>query len=137
MRTTPCHPVTFKGSRLARWILTTLGWRLDFEGLPTRQGVAIVCPHTSNWDFPIGMLAKWALGVPARFWGKDALFKLQLVGTWMRWVGGIPIDCSSSRGVLGHMAHVFQGVKGFYEHQMGPILPWRPGQAVESLRLKP
>jgi 1-acyl-sn-glycerol-3-phosphate acyltransferase len=213
MSPTTRHPVTFKGSRLARWILTMLGWRLDFEGFPARQGVAIVYPHTTNWDFPIGMLAKWALGVPARFWGKDTLFKLPMVGAWMRWVGGIPIDRSSSRGVVGqmvhvfeqhkqndqllwlglapegtrsftpgwrsgfyqlalgaqvplalvkldweqrrfsvvdfyvltgdverdyaHMAHVFEGVKGFHEHQMGPILPWRPGQAVESPRLKP
>jgi 1-acyl-sn-glycerol-3-phosphate acyltransferase len=213
MRTLTRHPVTFKGSRLARWILKMLGWRVDFEGFPTRQGVAIVYPHTSNWDFPIGMLAKWALGIPAHFWGKDSLFKFPLVGAWMRWVGGIPIDRSSSKGVVGqmvhvfeqhkrndqllwlglapegtrsltpgwrsgfyqltlgaqvplalvkldwgqrrfsvvdfydltgdverdyaHMAQVFQGVKGFHEHQMGPILPWRPGQAVESPRLKP
>jgi 1-acyl-sn-glycerol-3-phosphate acyltransferase len=207
------HPVTFKGSRLARWILKMLGWRLEFQGFPTRQGVAIVYPHTSNWDFPVGMLAKWALGIPAHFWGKDSLFKFPVVGAWMRWVGGIPIDRSSSRGVVGqmvhvfeqhkqndqllwlglapegtrsltpgwrsgfyqlalgaqlplalvkldwgqrrfsvvdfydltgdverdyaHMAHVFQGVKGFHEHQMGPILPWSPGQADESARLKP
>ena len=207
------YPVTFKGSRLARWILKMLGWRLDFEGFPTRQGVAIVYPHTSNWDFPIGMLAKGALGIPAHFWGKDSLFKFPVVGAWMRWVGGIPIDRSSSRGVVGqmvhvfeqhkqsdqllwlglapegtrsltpgwrsgfyqlalgaqvplalvkldwgqrsfsvvdfydltgnverdyaHMAQVFQGVKGFHEHQMGPILPWRPGQAVESPHPKP
>ena len=206
------HPVTFQGSRLARWTLKMLGWRLDFEGFPARQGVAIVYPHTSNWDFPIGMLAKWALGVPARFWGKDSLFKLPVIGAWMRWVGGIPIDRSSSRGVVGqmvhvfdqhkqndqllwlglapegtrsftpgwrsgfyqlalgaqvplalvkldwgqrrfsvvdfydltgqverdyaHMAQVFEGVKGFHEHQMGPILPWSPGQADESARLK-
>jgi 1-acyl-sn-glycerol-3-phosphate acyltransferase len=202
------HPVTFKGSRLARWILKMLGWRLDFEGFPARQGVAIVYPHTSNWDFPIGMLAKWALGIPAHFWGKDSLFKFPVVGAWMRWVGGIPIDRSSSRGVVGqmvhvfeqhkqndqllwlglapegtrsltpgwrsgfyqlalgaqvplslvkldwgqrrfsvvdfydltgdverdyaHMAQVFQGVKGFHEHQMGPILPWSPAQAKPS-----
>jgi 1-acyl-sn-glycerol-3-phosphate acyltransferase len=213
MSSLPFHPVTFKGSRLARWVLKMLGWRLDFEGFPTRQGVAIVYPHTSNWDFPIGMLSKWALGIPAHFWGKDSLFKFPVIGAWMRWVGGIPIDRSSSRGVVGqmvhvfeqhkqndqllwlglapegtrsltpgwrsgfyqlalgaqvplalvkldwgqrcfsvvdfydltgdvkrdyaHMAHVFQGVKGLHEHQMGPILPWRPGQPVESLRLKP
>jgi len=213
MSPTTRHPVTFKGSCLARWVLNMLGWRVDFEGFPARQGVAIVYPHTSNWDFPIGMLAKWALGVPARFWGKDSLFKLPVVGAWMRWVGGIPIDRSSSRGVVGqmvhvfeehkqndqllwlglapegtrsftpgwrsgfyqlalgaqvplalvkldwgqrrfsvvdfydltgqverdyaHMAQVFEGVKGFHEHQMGPILPWSPGQADESVRLKP
>jgi 1-acyl-sn-glycerol-3-phosphate acyltransferase len=213
MSTLSPNPVTFKGSRLALWILKMLGWRVDFEGFPTRQGVAIVYPHTSNWDFPIGMLAKWALGIPAHFWGKDSLFKFPVIGAWMRWVGGIPIDRSSSRGVVGqmvhvfeqhkqndqllwlglapegtrsltpgwrsgfyqlalgaqvplalvkldwakrrfsvvdfydltgqveqdyaHMAQVFEGVKGFHEDQMGPILPWSKAQTVDSTHQKP
>ena len=127
MRTTNRHPVTFKGSRLARWILRVLGWRVDFEGFPARQGVAIVYPHTSNWDFPIGMLAKWALGIPAHFWGKDSLFKLPLLGAWMRWVGGIPIDRSSSRGVVGQMVHVFD------QHKHNDQLLWL-GLAPEGTR---
>jgi 1-acyl-sn-glycerol-3-phosphate acyltransferase len=121
------HPVQFKGSRLARWVLKMLGWRLEFEGFPTRQGVAIVYPHTSNWDFPIGMLAKWALGIPAHFWGKDSLFKFPLVGRWMRWVGGIPIDRRSSRGVVGQMVHVFQ------EHKQNQQILWL-GLAPEGTR---
>jgi len=127
MSTTSRHPVTFKGSRLARWILKLLGWRLDFEGFPARQGVAIVYPHTSNWDFPIGMLAKWALGIPAHFWGKDSLFTWPVVGTWMRWVGGIPIDRSSSRGVVGQMVHVFE------QHKQKDQLLWL-GLAPEGTR---
>lgn len=102
------HPVQFQGSPLALWVLKRLGWRLEFEGFPTLQGVAIVYPHTSNWDFPIGLLAKWAMGVPARFWGKDSLFKFPVLGAWMRWVGGIPIDRSSSQGVVGQMVQVFE-----------------------------
>ena len=35
-----------------------------------------------------------------------------------------------------HMAQVFEGVKGFHEHQMGPILPYSPGQPLESARPK-
>ena len=121
------HPVTFKGSRLARWVLKMLGWRVDFDGFPTRQGVAIVYPHTSNWDFPIGMLAKWALGIQAHFWGKDSLFKFPVVGAWMRWVGGIPIDRSSSRGVVGQMVHVFE------QHKQNDQLLWL-GLAPEGTR---
>lgn len=102
------HPVTFQGSRLARWILKAFGWRLNFEGFPTLQGVAIVYPHTSNWDFPVGILAKWALGIPANFWGKDSLFKFPIMGAWMRWVGGVPIDRSSPKGVVGEMVQVFE-----------------------------
>ena len=127
MSPTSRHPVTFKGSRLARWILKLLGWRLDFEGFPARQGVAIVYPHTSNWDFPIGMLAKWALGIPAHFWGKDSLFSWPVVGAWMHWVGGIPIDRSSSKGVVGQMVHVFE------QHKQNDQLLWL-GLAPEGTR---
>ena len=112
------HPVQFQGSRLASWVQKLLGWRLDFEGFPALQGVAIVYPHTSNWDFPIGMLAKWALGIQAHFWGKDALFKWPLLGSWMRWVGGIPIDRSSPKGVVGQMVHVFE------QHKQHEQLLW-------------
>jgi 1-acyl-sn-glycerol-3-phosphate acyltransferase len=100
---------------------------VDFDGFPTRQGVAIVYPHTSNWDFPIGMLAKWALGIPAHFWGKDSLFKFPVIGAWMRWVGGIPIDRSSSRGVVGQMVHVFE------QHKQKDQLLWL-GLAPEGTR---
>ncbi len=127
MRFPSPHPVQFKGSRLARWVLKMLGWRLEFEGFPALQGVAIVYPHTSNWDFPIGMLAKWALGIPAHFWGKDSLFKFPLIGAWMRWVGGLPIDRSSSKGVVGQMVHVFE------QHKANDQLLWL-GLAPEGTR---
>ena len=104
-------PVQFKGSALARALLQLGGWRVVFEGLPTLQGVAVVYPHTSNWDFIVGILAKWAIGIPANFWGKDSLFKLPLFGRWMRWVGGLPIDRSAAHGAVGQMVDTFDAFK--------------------------
>ena len=90
-----------RGSALARFILRCFGWRLVFDGLPTRQGVILVYPHTSNWDFVLGVLAKWGLGIEIRYWGKDSLFKVPLLGAWARWIGGIPVDRSNKSGVVG------------------------------------
>lgn len=104
-------PVTFKGSRLATALLRLLGWRLDFAGFPTPQGVAVVYPHTSNWDFVVGMLAKWALGVPANYLAKDSLFRIPLLGRWMRWVGGIGIERSAAHGLVGQMTEVYAQAK--------------------------
>ena len=101
------HPVQFQGSRLARGILKLLGWRVEFKGLPTLQGMVVVYPHTSNWDFPIGLLAKWAIGIPAQFWAKDSLFKFPLIGRWMRWVGGIAIDRSAPQGMVASVVEVY------------------------------
>jgi 1-acyl-sn-glycerol-3-phosphate acyltransferase len=98
------RPVQLQGSVLATRALALLGWQVRFHGLPARQGVVIVYPHTSNWDFPLGILAKWALGFPVRFWGKDSLFRIPLFGHWLRWVGGVPVDRSSAHGVVEQMA---------------------------------
>jgi 1-acyl-sn-glycerol-3-phosphate acyltransferase len=98
-------------SRLARWILSVFGWRLDATGLPADQGVILVYPHTSNWDFPIGVLTKWALGFEARFWAKDSLFKLPLVGRWMRYIGGIAVVRSSSQGLVGDTVGQMQAAR--------------------------
>lgn len=84
-------------ARLLRWV----GWRIEFDGLPARQGVIAVYPHTSNWDFPLGLLTKWAVGMPARFWAKDSLFRLPLIGGFMRRVGGIAVDRSAANGLVG------------------------------------
>lgn len=92
------------GSRLARQLLGLLGWRLVFEGFPARQGVILVYPHTSNWDFPLGVLTKWATGVRAHYWGKDSLFRIPLLGAWMRWIGGIPVDRSHRSGIVASTA---------------------------------
>jgi len=97
------RPVQLHGSALARRVLEAAGWRIAFNGLPSKQGVVIVYPHTSNWDFALGLVVKWALGFAVSFWGKDSLFKVPLFGRWMRWVGGVPVDRRSPQGVVEQM----------------------------------
>jgi 1-acyl-sn-glycerol-3-phosphate acyltransferase len=97
-------PVQLEGSALARAVLRLAGWRVLFNGLPSPQGVLIVYPHTSNWDFVVGVLAKWTVGIQVTFWGKDSLFRVPLLGRWMRWLGGVPVDRSVPRGIVGQMA---------------------------------
>jgi 1-acyl-sn-glycerol-3-phosphate acyltransferase len=101
------RPIQLRGSRLARAVLRLAGWRVQFDGLPSRQGVVIVYPHTSNWDFVVGILAKWAIGIPLAFWGKDSLFELPLLGRWMRWIGGVPVDRHNPSGAVPAMVSRF------------------------------
>lgn len=72
-----------------------MGWRVQFEGFPRLQGVAVVYPHTSNWDFPLMVLAKWAIGVQVMFWGKDKLFD-------------VPVNRTAPGGVVGQAVHIFE-----------------------------
>lgn len=101
----------FKGSALAGALLRLAGWRIEWNGLPAKQGVILVYPHTSNWDFIVGVLAKWAMGLPAHFWGKNSLFKVPLFGRWLRWLGGIAVDRSSARGVVGDTVAAMQSAR--------------------------
>ena len=105
------RPVQLCGSVLARAVLRLAGWQVVFDGLPARQGVLIVYPHTSNWDFVIGVLAKWAMGMPLAFWGKHTLFGLPLFGRWLRWIGGVPVDRHNPHGAVAAMVGRFAAAR--------------------------
>ena len=109
--------VPLRGSALARWFLSLWGWRVVFDGLPAPQGVVIIYPHTSNWDFVVLVLAKWSVGLPASFWGKDTLFRIPLFGRWLRWIGGIPVLRNAPQGVVGQAIDALQKAR-----QQGKIL---------------
>jgi 1-acyl-sn-glycerol-3-phosphate acyltransferase len=102
------HPFQFQGNWLASRALKLMGWHVQFEGFPTLQGVAVVYPHTSNWDFPLMVLVKWSIGVQVMFWGKDKLFDIPLLGTWMRWIGGVPVNRTAPGGVVGQAVQIFE-----------------------------
>lgn len=97
------------GSRMARALLRVAGWRVEFAagGLPAPQGVLIVYPHTSNWDFVVGLLAKWSLGLQLSFWGKASLFRLPLFGAWLRHLGGLPVERGNPQGAVAAMVDRF------------------------------
>jgi 1-acyl-sn-glycerol-3-phosphate acyltransferase len=75
--------------------------RFHFEGAvpDVARLVMIVAPHTSNWDFVVGLFAKLALGLRARFIAKHTLFRGPF-GSFLRWLGGIPVDRKAAGGVV-------------------------------------
>jgi 1-acyl-sn-glycerol-3-phosphate acyltransferase len=116
---------------LARRVLGWFGWRLHFQGLPGLHGVIVVYPHTSNWDFLVGLLAKWGMGIEAKFWGKHTLFRIPLFGLWLRWLGGVPIDRSAAQGVVGQMVDLFEHKRQAGDYFWLALAPegtrsWRP-----------
>ena len=79
--------------------LRVLGWRVTGAFPNTPKFVAIVAPHTSNWDFVIGILAYLAIDIDASWLGKHSIFRWPF-GPILRRVGGIPVVRSSSHNVV-------------------------------------
>lgn len=98
-RLDPAH-LPAVGQRLALRVLHFFGWTIRFRPLPGPRGIVVVYPHTSNWDFVIGLLAKWAMDLPFRWLAKDSMFRAPLLGRWFRWLGGQPVDRSAPQGMI-------------------------------------
>ena len=95
-------------SRVAsRALFAAARWRIEGD-LPRRPKlVAIVAPHTSNWDFIVGVAAVFAIGVRVRFLAKHTLFNPWL-GWLMRWLGGTPVVRETPQGAVAEAVRVIQ-----------------------------
>ena len=83
-------------------LLRMVGWRVTLATPVPMKCVIVFYPHTSNWDFPAGLLAKWVLGIDFRWVGKDTMFASPLGPLFRRW-GGIPVNRRASTGFVGEM----------------------------------
>ena len=85
------------------------GWKI-VETYPQSavQSVVMVLHHTSNWDFPIGVFLRPLVNANIRFVGKDSLFKIPIFGTYMRWMGGYPVNRSKRTDFVQAVANIFK-----------------------------
>jgi 1-acyl-sn-glycerol-3-phosphate acyltransferase len=101
----------------ARSVLRVSGWQVEYVEPPGPRGIIIVYPHTSNWDFVIGLLAKWAIGLPLRFVGKESLFRGvtgATLGHLMRLWGGRPVDRQRASGAVEQLAQLMRSEPWFW-----------------------
>lgn len=85
--------------RAALALLRLFGWRSVLAWPPEPKGVIVVYPHTSNWDFIVGVLFRVGHGLPAHWVGKDTMFFWPLGGFYRR-IGGIPVNRRASTGFV-------------------------------------
>lgn len=105
-------PTTLLG-RLAAFILHRCGWEVRVAEPIPDKAVVVVYPHTSNWDFPLGILARTVLHRPMHWIGKDTLFRFPL-GWVMRALGGTPVDRSRPHGLVGQLRAVMERHRLYY-----------------------
>lgn len=112
-------------------IFKLLGWRIEGD-FPRhiRKYIVAVAPHTSNWDFPLGVMARSILRrEDAHFLGKHSLFKPPF-GWFFRWLGGYPVDRSSSHDVVQQVVDIFNAHEDF----ILALAPEGTRKKVEKLR---
>ena len=82
---------------LARGLLRAFRWKV--EGLiPPVHGsenlIVIAGPHTSNWDGVFAFAAIIGMDAKISFFGKYTLFTTPILGRFLKYMGGIPVDKS-------------------------------------------
>ena len=82
---------------MARWVLKAFRWKVE-GSIPELDGntnlVLIAGPHTSNWDGIFGFAAILGLDAKITFFGKASLFTKPILGRFLKYMGGIPVDKS-------------------------------------------
>ena len=82
------------------------------EPFPPKYIIALA-PHTSNWDFILGMLYSWAQGLRCDFLMKKEWFFWPL-GIVMRKLGGIPVYRNKQRGMTDIVAEQARKMDTFH-----------------------
>ncbi len=73
-----------------------------------RQFVVIVAPHTSNWDFFVGLAARSLLDLDDTYYiAKKELFRPPF-GWIFRKLGGFPVDRSKNTNLVDAVTELFQ-----------------------------
>lgn len=88
--------------------LRLTGWTVDIAAPRRDKCVICVAPHTSNWDFILGLSAYRSLGRKANFLMKSFWFFFPLKYL-MRSLGGIPVARNNKRnGLTDEVIQTFQ-----------------------------
>lgn len=91
---------------ISLYILRFFGWRLQADIPPDKKFIIIGAPHTSNWDFPLALLALAGMGLNFNWVGKHTLFRFPF-GFFFKALGGIPVDRNIRQSFIQKMIDLF------------------------------
>ena len=92
---------------LGKLLLKMTGFKIEGEypyHIPKK--ILAVVPHTSWWDFFLGLFVRASLGAKIQFVAKDSLFFPPL-GWIMKALGGIPVDRSKRNNFVDAVADIY------------------------------
>ncbi|RDV27354.1 acyltransferase [Alteromonas aestuariivivens] len=121
-------------SRVCQWCLEKFGWQIEGEMHNSEKLVCTVAPHTSNWDFVLGVFILFALRLKVSFFGKHTLFNSPLGGLFTR-LGGIPVERRQAHGMVESIAEAIRKQHKILlviapEGTRSPVYPWKKGSVL-------
>ena len=107
------------------------GWKIRGQlPLGINKYIIAVAPHTSNWDFPVGLAARSVLRIQkAQFLGKSQLFRPPF-GWFFRMLGGHPVERTTSQDMVEQVVSIFNR----HEKFILAMAPEGTRKKVEKLR---
>ncbi|MCV9385240.1 1-acyl-sn-glycerol-3-phosphate acyltransferase [Reichenbachiella ulvae] len=87
-----------------------LGWRIEGNlRSDLKKCVLIIAPHTSNWDFILGVASRSILRFKANYLIKKEVYKNNLLTWFFNYTGGIPVDRKSKKiDLVGSVVEQFE-----------------------------
>ena len=89
------------------------GWKMESHPPKIKKYVLAIAPHTSNWDFAVGYCVKHIADLHPNVLVKASLFKIPLVGWFLRNMGGHPVDRSKKLNLVDQIVKMFEKNKQF------------------------
>ena len=92
---------------LSKLIFKINGWKIIGVSTYPKKCVVVTAPHTSNWDFFIGRCYAYIIAIHPKYLIKSELF-LPILGTLIKWNGGIPVYRNSKNNVVDQAVEMFK-----------------------------
>ncbi len=99
----------------SKFIFWIIGWKITgtVPGKEVKKSIFMVAPHTSNWDFPLGILTRSLIKTKVTYIMKSTMFKPPF-GWFFRWMDGMPVDRSKSHNFVDAVVKLYDQHDSFH-----------------------
>ncbi|MDX2319764.1 MAG: lysophospholipid acyltransferase family protein [Moritella sp.] len=99
-------------SRCANKVLNVAGWYCEPIPHKYKKAVIAYAPHTSNWDFPLLIGARFANKVNVQWAAKSEMFRWPFKNA-LKFLGGVPIERAKSTNMVQTIVNIFNDQERF------------------------
>ncbi|MBD2705064.1 1-acyl-sn-glycerol-3-phosphate acyltransferase [Spirosoma sp. BT702] len=93
-------------SAITRWLFKVWGWRVVGPVPTVPKAIWVETPHTTNWDFLVGLGVRPTIHIWIQYFAKSSLFAWYS-GWLFRVTGGIPVYRDKAHNLVDAMVHAF------------------------------